>query len=61
MAKRTYVPQANSLSDRLHEYLTRYEEKLVVGKTGDQLAALAELIACLAAFVQKWPKPPPNN
>lgn len=57
MAK-TYVPSANSIANRLHEYLTRYEEKLVADKTSEQLTALAELIACLATFIAKWPKPP---
>lgn len=61
MATRTYVPQANFIANKLHEYLTRYEEKLVDDKTSEQLTALAELIACLATFIQKWPKPPPNN
>lgn len=59
-APKTYVPSANAIANRLHEYLTRYEEKLIDDKTSDQLTALAELIACLATFIQKWPKPPPT-
>lgn len=57
MAK-TYIPSANTIANRLHEYLTRYEEKLIPDKTSEQLTALAELISCLAQFIQKWPKPP---
>lgn len=59
MAK-TYVPMAVDLAQGLHKRLTRYQATLSQGKTSDQLVALAELIACLATFLNKWPKPPPN-
>lgn len=59
MAK-TYVPMAVQLGQGLHKRLTRYQTQLSADKTAEQLTALVELIACLAAFLQKWPKPPPN-
>lgn len=58
MATKTYVPGANTLASVTHRYLTRWQAKLEVGKTSEQLTALAELIACLANFIAKWPKPP---
>lgn len=60
MAEKTYVPMAVSLAGGLHKRLTRYQVTLEKGKTSEQLTALAELIACLAQFLQRWPKPPPN-
>lgn len=60
MAKKTYVPQANTESDALYKYLTRYNVQLTAGKTSDQLTALAALVSCLADFIKKWPKPPIN-
>lgn len=54
----TYVPSANTLATGLHRYLTRWQAKLSVDKTADQLTALAALISCLADFIARWPKPP---
>jgi len=51
---------AVSFADALHKRLTRYQTQLSADKTSDQLLALADLIACLAAFLHKWPKPPIN-
>lgn len=59
MAK-TYVPMAVAFAEALHKRLSRYQTQLSNGKTSDQLTALAELISCLANFLQKWPKPPVN-
>lgn len=61
MPQKTYVPGANDTARKLDKYLNRYEEVLSQGKTTEQLTALANLIACLAEFIQKWPKPDPNN
>jgi len=61
MPQKTYVPGANDTARRLDKYLNRYEDILSQGKTSDQLTALANLIACLATFIQQWPKPPPEN
>lgn len=58
MPIRTYKPQATILAEGLHKYLTRWQAKIELSSTGDQLTALAELIACLANFINKWPKPP---
>jgi len=60
MAK-TYIPSAVDVASRASQYLNRWQSKLVIGATTDQIAALADLIACLAAFLQKWHKPSPIN
>lgn len=60
MAK-TYVPTAVQVADTAHKYLTRYQAQLSKSATSEQIAALVELIACLAAFATKWFKPPPVN
>lgn len=60
-APKTYVPSANMIANKLHEYLTRYQEKLVNDKTAGQIAALAALIECLATFIEEWPKPGLDN
>lgn len=57
---RTYVPSANMLATGLHKYLTRYQATLIDGASEEKIAALADLINCLVAFLVKWPKPPIN-
>jgi hypothetical protein len=57
---KTYIPGAVNVAMFAHKYLTRYQSKLSVGASTDQLVALTELIACLAAFLTKWFKPTPN-
>lgn len=57
---KTYVPMAVSWAEGLHKRLTKYQATLAADKTSEQLTALAELIACLAQFLQKWHKPPFN-
>lgn len=59
MAK-TYIPSAVDVANHAHRYLTRYQAKMVVGATTDQIAALSELVACLAVFLSKWFKPNVN-
>lgn len=58
MAK-TYIPSAVDIANSAHKYLTRYQSKLTVGATTDQVAALVDLITCLAVFLTKWFKPGP--
>jgi hypothetical protein len=58
MAK-TYIPSAVNVAHVAHKYLSRYQAKLTAGATTDQIAALSDLIACLAAFLAKWLKPTP--
>lgn len=58
MAK-TYIPSAVNIADSAHKYLTRYQAKLTVGATTEQVTALLELITCLSVFLTKWFKPPP--
>jgi len=59
MAK-TYIPGAVNIATAAHKYLSRYQATLVTGATTDQIAALSELITCLAAFLAKWFKPAKN-
>ena len=60
MAK-LYIWGAVTAADKAHKYLTRYQPQLSAGATSDQLVALTELISCLAVFLTKWFKPPPNS
>jgi hypothetical protein len=57
MAK-TFIPGAVDIANGSYKYLTRWQSKLVVGATTDQITALTELISCLAIFLTKWLKPP---
>lgn len=59
MAK-TYIPGAVDVASATHKYLSRWQSKLTVGATAGQVAALTELIACLANFLNNWFKPPVN-
>lgn len=59
MARKTYIPGAVDVANKIHAYLTRYQETLVVGATDEQIDALVALIACLATFLANWRKPPP--
>lgn len=58
MAK-TYIPGAVNIANSAHKYLTRYQATLTAGATPGQLAALTELVSCLAQFLANWHKPPP--
>lgn len=61
MGGKTYIPSAVFFANRLSDYLTRYQETLLAGKTEDQIAAFGDLLLCLAQFLQKWPRPPING
>lgn len=56
MAK-TYIPAAVDVATHAHRYLTRYQAKMSLGASSDQILALTELITCLAVFLTKWLKP----
>lgn len=58
MAK-TYIPGAVTIASTAHKYLSRYQTKLTLGATAPQIAAMTELIACLATFLANWHKPAP--
>jgi hypothetical protein len=60
MAK-TYIPSAVDVAYNASRYLNRWQAKLSIGATPEQLAALVDLLACLANFLQKWHKPTPVN
>jgi hypothetical protein len=59
MAGKTYIPSAVDVASTAHKYLTRYQAKLSIGASPDQIAALVELVACLSVFLTKWFKPTP--
>lgn len=42
----------------LHKRLTRYQTVLTAGASSGQVAALTELISCLATFLVNWHKAP---
>lgn len=56
---KTFVPSAVDIANHAHKYLTRYQAKLTAGASTDQVAALVDLITCLAVFLTKWFKPAP--
>jgi len=60
MAK-TYIPSAVDVVTHANRYLTRWQSKLTIGATTEQIAALVDLLACLAVFLQRWRKPGPVN
>ena len=60
MAK-TYIPGAVDVVAATSKYLSRWQSKLSVGATPEQITALVDLIACIAKFLQVWHKPAPIN
>jgi hypothetical protein len=60
MAK-TYIPSAVDFVAHANRYLTRWQAQMTIGATAEQIAALVELLACIAVFLQKWHKPAPIN
>lgn len=60
MAK-TYIPSAVDVVSAANRYLTRWQSKMTIGATTEQVQALIDLLACIAIFLQKWHKPTPIN
>lgn len=60
MAK-TYIPAAVDKAEDMSKYFGRWAAKMSVGATAGQLTALANLIACVAAFLVEWHKPTPET
>jgi len=60
MAK-TYIPSAVDVANAANRYLTRWQAKMTIGASPEQIAALVDLLACLATFLQRWHKPAPIN
>lgn len=58
---KTYIPQAVTVASATSKYLTRYQSKLTIGATPEQIEALGDLITCLLVFLQKWHKPTPTT
>ncbi|HSS99945.1 MAG TPA: hypothetical protein VLK33_23080 [Terriglobales bacterium] len=60
MAK-TYVDGSVTVVRHAQKYLTRWQSKMVQSANPDQIAALTDLIACIALFLAKWHKSTPVN
>lgn len=60
MAK-TYIPSAVDVVTQANRYLSRWQGRMTATATTEQIAALVELLACIAVFLQKWHKPTPIN
>jgi hypothetical protein len=58
MAK-TYIPSAVDKTHALNKYFAKWSAQMAIGATPSQLLALANLVACIAAFLAEWHKPPP--
>lgn len=60
MAK-LYIDGGVTVVQAASKYLSRWQSKMVIGATTDQVTALTELIACIAVFLAKWHKATPVN
>lgn len=60
MAK-LYIDGSVTVVRAAQKYLSRWQSKMVIGATSEQIAALTDLIACIATFLSKWHKATPVN
>lgn len=60
MAK-LYVDGSVTVVRHAQKYLTRWQSKMVMGATPDQVVALTDLISCIAVFLSRWHKATPVN
>jgi len=61
MAK-TYVPSAVDKASDLGKYFGRWQAQLLLqADTPAKITALANLVACIASFLQEWHKPTPTT
>jgi len=60
MAK-LYIDGSVDVVRAAQKYLTRWQSKMTVSATSEQIAALTDLIACIATFLSKWHKAAPVN
>lgn len=58
MAK-LYIDAGVTTVRATQKYLTRWQSKMVIGATPGQVAALTDLITCLATFLINWHKSTP--
>jgi len=58
---KTYIPSAVDVVNHANRYLNRWQAKMTIDATTDQITALVDLLACIAVFLQKWKKPNPVN
>jgi len=60
MAK-LYIDGGVTVARTAQKYLTRWQSKMIIGATTEQITALTDLITCIAAFLAKWHKATPVN
>lgn len=60
MAK-LYIDGGVTVAQAAQKYLTRWQAKMVLGASPEQVTALTDLIACIAVFLSKWHKAAPIN
>jgi len=60
MAK-LYIDGGVTVARAAQKYLTRWQPKMIQGATTGQVTALANLISCLAQFLNEWHKATPVN
>jgi hypothetical protein len=60
MAK-LYVDGSVTVVRHAQKYLTRWQSKMVMSATPDQVVALTDLISCIAVFLSRWHKATPVN
>lgn len=58
---KTYIPEAVDKAEDLQKYFGRWAAKMSVGASSEQIAALADLAACIARFLLVWFKPTPDT
>lgn len=56
-----YIDGSVTVVRAAQKYLTRWQSKMVLGASPDQITALTDLITCIAAFLVKWHKATPIN
>jgi len=56
-----YIDGGVTVARAAQKYLSRWQSKMVVGATSDQIVALTNLITCIAEFLNKWHKATPVN
>ena len=61
LVAKLYIDGSVTVVRAAQKYLSRWQSKMVIGATTDQVTALTELIACIAVFLAKWHKAAPVN
>jgi hypothetical protein len=54
-----YIDGSVTVVRHAQKYLTRWQSKMVLGASPEQITALTDLITCVAAFLVHWHKATP--